>query len=839
MATTCTSCNTSNRDTARFCKHCGLPLAGDILSSLVGLDEIKDKLVELKAILDGMKASKAGTRIPYNSIIIGSSGTAKSLIGSMIASLLHTFGVTSKASPVTIDAGQLAELSSNDFDKLFSDAKGGVLFIDNAHKIITKEGDATVLVDQIALKIQPGAADPVILLAGLPFGLKDFVKKQENKAFTGRFQNIFTIPDYTPEQYVKIVVYQLSQSGFTLAEGTEDRLTARFRYLFKEMMKPDSLVNAHNGYLALQECQALMASYFKRKGSDKQIGPEDIRGKVESKKSIEEILAGLDRIVGMETVKKEIRDLYTQIVQKKKMQSLGMKSDLSLDHYLLMGNPGTGKTTIARLLGEIFEGLGLLTQGHVVEVDRSRMVGQYIGQTAIQVNALCDQAMGGILFIDEAYALAQGSGSGPDFGKEAIDTLLKRMEDDRGKYIVIAAGYQRPIEEQFLKANEGLPSRFRKRFILPDYLPQDLAAIFQNIAKEQSYTLLPETEVAVVEFFKDRCSRKGKDFANARESRNLVDEACRNQSQRISRLVQTGEPVPDSEFTLLRPEDVPKGTASAANISLDEVLKELEALQGLQSVKDSITRIYNTIQAQKLAGDLQVIGKHYQFLGNPGTGKTTVARIMAKVFFALGMLPTAKLVEVDRAKLVAQFGGQTAPLVNDRVDEALGGVLFIDEAYTLNQGPDDKMGHEAINTLLKRLEDDKGKFVAIIAGYTKNLEDFIATNPGLKSRFGERVVFEDYEPSDMVAAFQFSAQKKNLTFGEGFAEALEARFRELYANRSKDFGNMRTVRQIFEATEENKAGRIIALQNGGMAEADLKREVRIFQVDDLDQRVRG
>jgi SpoVK/Ycf46/Vps4 family AAA+-type ATPase len=849
MGMTCAACAAENRDTAKFCKRCGAPLdqavrkTDGILKELVGLDEIKGKLSELQAILEGMRASGTNAKPPYNSIIIGNSGTAKTLIGGLIASLFDAFGLIQDTRPVTVDAGKLSLMDQAELDSLFSRAKGSILFIDNIHKLVSSSGDPEDAIDRIVLKMDEVRNDPIVILAGLPFGLKDFVKKPESKNFTGRFQNIFMIPDYTPAQYVELVSYLLKRQGFMLAEGSPERLLARFRYLFKEAMKPNSTVTAYNGYLALQETQAMQASYFTRKGTDKLILPADIKGKVAEKKTIEQILASMDKIIGMDSVKQEIRDLYAQIEQKKKMREMGKKTDITADHYLLMGNPGTGKTTVARLLGEIFEGLGLLEQGHVVEVVRDKIVGQYIGQTAIQMNEFCDKALGGILFIDEAYSLAQPSGSGADYGKEAIETLLTRMENDRGKFVVIAAGYQGPIENQFLKANEGLPSRFRKRFILPDYKPEELTAIFANIAVEQSYVLLPETEAAVLEFFKDRCARKGKDFANAREARNLVDEACRAQSQRLSKLIAanagSAAAVSDDEYVTIRPEDVPKGTASGADQSLDEVLAELNALQGLSSVKDSITRIYNRIQAQKLAGETEVIGKHYQFLGNPGTGKTTVARIMAKVFHSIGMLPTDKLVEVARDKLVAQFTGQTAPLVNQRVDEALGGVLFIDEAYTLNQGHDDKWGHEAIDTLLKRLEDDKGKFVAIIAGYTQNMDAFISTNPGLKSRFSERILFEDYSPDELFAAFKSMAKKKNVSLGPGFEEALAERLQDLYTNRSNDFGNMRTIRQIFEASEENKAGRIMALQKSGMGQEELRKEVRIFQVEDLDHTVSG
>ena len=839
----CVQCNTSNRNNAKFCKYCGttitaqsaaapaLPGVGGSIDELVGLDELKTELSELQAILEGMKQDKLDTRYPYNTIIIGASGTAKTLISNLIADLFLKFGMISKNKPDTVDGGSLEGMDPDALNDLFINAKGGMLFIDNAHKLVDSEGKAKDVFSKFIDKMDAYKNDPIVLMAGLPFGLREFAKKPENKNITGRFENIFFIPDYSPAQYAAITENELKKQGFSVSPEVSEHLLKRFRYLYKELRKPDTDISAVNGYLAIKEAQSIMKSYYMRKASDKTVLPEDIKGQFEEKKSLQEIMAELDKIIGMTELKKEIKSLYTQLNQIAEMEKKGVKIDKPAQHFVITGNPGTGKTTVARLLGKIFEGLGLLESGHVVEVDRSKLVAGYVGQTAPQTNTACDSAMGGILFIDEAYSLTQGSGGGGghDFGQECIDTLLKRMEDDRGKFIVIAAGYKMPMEK-FLASNEGLKSRFTKYFNLEDYTPEELTAIFESLAEKQHYIVPPETRERVLAFFKDRSGRKTKDFANGREARNLMDEARKKQAERLSSADITSMTKEDS-LTFLT-EDIPATTAEKM-VSIDEALKDLNELVGLKSVKDAVKKIANSLQAQKLTGETETLNKHFVFCGNPGTGKTTVARILGDVFKAVGMLPTNNLIEVDRGKLVASYVGQTAKQVAEQCDNAMGGILFIDEAYALKQGQGDSFGQEAVDTLLKRMEDDRGKFIVIAAGYTREMDEFLASNSGFKSRFSDYINFEDYNTGEMYEIFVGMSKKKKIEFASGFDDALRKRLEDIYAGRTSSFANARTVRQLFDKTRENVSGRVMALQD----EEEQKREIFIMRPEDLDMTV--
>ncbi len=262
------------------------------------------------------------------------------------------------------------------------------------------------------------------------------------------------------------------------------------------------------------------------------------------------ILKELDALVGLEPVKSEIHRAadFARIQSLRRQQGLPVVQ-ASL-HGVFFGKPGTGKTTVARLLGRIYKSLGLLRRGHVVECDRGRLVAEYVGQTAVRTHAVIDSALDGILFIDEAYSLA-GRGT-EDFGSEAIETLLKRMEDDRDRLVVIVAGYTGPME-QFIASNPGLESRFTNYLHFPDYTPAELLEIFHRMAAQSGLVCAPETEKKLLAICAKLYGARNEKFGNAREMRNLFEAAVRNQS---SRLVSSGQCDREALTTLL-PADLP------------------------------------------------------------------------------------------------------------------------------------------------------------------------------------------------------------------------------------------------------------------------------------------
>lgn len=256
-------------------------------------------------------------------------------------------------------------------------------------------------------------------------------------------------------------------------------------------------------------------------------------------------------------------------------------------------------------------------------------------------------------------------------------------------------------------------------------------------------------------------------------------------------------------------EDVPEEPEE----TLEELLEKLNALIGLDGVKKEVNGIINMIKVKKKGEELGVkqapLSLHLVFYGNPGTGKTTVARLLAKIYKSLGVLSSGQLVEVDRGGLVAGYIGQTATKTQEAIDKAMGGILFIDEAYALTHGKGETdFGQEAVDTILKAMEDHRDDFIVIVAGYPDLMEEFIASNPGLKSRFNQYINFPDYNPAELYEIFCLYCNGQELTFGEECADCLKKYFEGLYNNRKEDFANGRDVRNYFENVIRARANRI-------------------------------
>jgi SpoVK/Ycf46/Vps4 family AAA+-type ATPase len=552
----------------------------------------------------------------------------------------------------------------------------------------------------------------------------------------------------------------------------------------------------------------------------------------EPDKSTAELLAELDAMIGLEPVKQRVHALLNELAVDAQRKASGMKVATRSRHLVFTGNPGTAKTTVARLLARIYRSLGLLSSGHVVEVQRADLVGEYVGKTAPRTRAVCEKAMGGVLFVDEAYELTPRSDN--DYGAEAIAELLTQMENHRDELIVIAAGYPKQMDE-FLDANPGMRSRFANRVDFPDYSNDELARIFALMAGAEGYHLADEL-VAALPARMARIGR-GSGFANGRSARSLLEATLSAQSGRLA-----GAPkADDSALGRLVLADLPEPGGDGVGQTDDagprrglaDLMAELDGMIGLEAVKQQVRSIAAEIRvdARRRAAGLKVAphSRHLVFTGNPGTAKTTVARLIAQIYRELGVLSSGHLVESGRPDFVAEFIGQTAPRTRKLCERSFGGVLFVDEAYQLASNNEKDYGQEAIAELLVQMENHRDDFVVIAAGYPADMDRFLDANSGLRSRFGSVVGFPDYTDEELAAIFVVMLDSQGYRAAPELTAALPAVIAKI--NRGKGFANGRSVRSLVE--------QMVARQSLRLAGPDVNidtlpsDQLTLLTVDDL------
>ena len=496
-------------------------------------------------------------------------------------------------------------------------------------------------------------------------------------------------------------------------------------------------------------------------------------------------------LIGMNNIKQQLMELNNFLKLQKRLEEQGKEIPSFNLHMMFLGNPGTGKTTVARMVAKTLFDLGYIQENKCVEVEAKDLIAPYTGQTPLKTGRVISSALGGVLFVDEAYSLAQTQGNA---GAEVISTLIKAMEDNKEELVVIFAGYSKEMQE-FIRANSGIQSRIGYTFEFADYTEDELFDIFKLKANKIGLKTNKTAETKLREII--NFGRNRKNFGNGRYIDNILQKTLTKQAtldlddKDILNLTEESIPTIEEILTQASGERNPDCIEKLFDeiVGMENVKKEIIALGKYAQFRNKLSKI-----AENSLPDMRL---HMLFNGDAGTGKTTMARKVTEMLYNIGCIRINKLVEVERKDLVGEHIGETAPKTEKVIESALGGVLFIDEAYSLT--PKDSardFGQEAISTLIKAMEDHKDELVVIFAGYTKEMKDFVNSNSGIASRIGYTFEFENYTDEELYKSFEIKCKKYSLKVNKSVREKIMEVLK--YFSSVENFGNGRFVDKLLQ-----------------------------------------
>lgn len=775
--------------------------------------------------------SAVALQLPRAVWVSANPGTGRETFVKLAAMFLRACGAISKEECVVVDAANIS--SSQDFlSTSLANAGHGCLAVLNLDQIAEDPGALKTLA--ATFSGAEGVGCGLVILIGSPDGMQRIARLEPS--LPQRFPTRVSIADFTATELVHLIqkaAASLPSGKLVFEDGLNQKLIKHIQNTYGEREGVDELMDTGNRGLALQllqtACQNRIARHFASiqdgtespgehpdsnslTAADFEIGAA-LGESVQLKEAIDQ---EVEQLIGMASAK----EWFKQIRQKVSfVEQTGTKSDLRVClNVIITGNPGTGKTTFARLLARFFHTYGILPKDTFVEKNGLELKAEHMGGTAPRVKAAISEAMGGCLFLDEAYALIDSSasigGGGDAFSQEALRTLLTEVENNRTGLMVVLAGYKEKMGK-LMRAEEGLARRFPQRLHLDDYTPAELAEICEKKAEKHERFFeagLREKLATHIQNFYWR------DIAqqNAGLAVNLTEQALDRQIVRlVSKYPQAFSTIrPQQELSRARSSSAPPqpqpllrersvgfiqavkkevATFTAADFGIEErprlgdpelrkkVQEQVERLTGMSTVKDFFKELERTVAFVERGGDPQVLqtSLNLQLTGNPGTGKTTVARLIGRYLYAHGILPRDIFVERNALALKGQFVGQTAPTVMEAVRDAMGGCLFIDEAYSLVDKGGDRFSGEVIRTLLTEVENHRTGLLVVLAGYTDKMEELMDSDPGLRRRFATVLCLPDYTPEELALICENAAADRfQLKFKPGLRPALAKHIQE-------------------------------------------------------------
>ena len=788
------------------------------LNRMIGLTEIKQKIEHLSNMAS-LRAKRKEQGMPVASpslhaCFVGNPGTGKTTVAEIIGQVYKEVGLLSRGHVVRVErrnlVGRYYDSELRAIEQAIDNAQGGVLFIDEAYSLYVKDDPRDpgrkVLEGLLTALSDESRRDWMLVLAGYPAEIEEMMNC--NPGLKSRVSERFFFDDYTVEELMQIADLYCQQNQYLMSSEVRRHLqsvvTRDYGARDKHFGNGRYVINLMEHTVAANMAHRICRLENPSKRQLQTIEVEDIPS-IRKVKSQSRGMAGLNQMVGLANLKRNITQHLNFVKMANMRMQLGMHTDMPPLHMIFTGNPGTGKTTVADFMGEIYASMGLLSKGDIIRVEKSDLVGEHVGETEQKVKSVLNRAKGNILFIDEAYQLCAKDGKN-DFGANVIDTLLTTLSNDRVDMIVILAGYPADME-RMMDMNEGLRSRFPYTFHFEDYSVEELLKIALNRANSNEYVMTPKAERLLQALIKREVLRKRSSFGNARFVTRLL--ASDILPRMATRLADTVKNPTKRQLKTIIAADIPISQDEADRImrggfdeeAIDVALGKLDALIGQAKVKRAIHNFVDMARYLNAQGE-RFVGRgllKWNFVGNTGTGKSTVAIILADILRAMNLLDKGNIVEVRGEQIFNVSEYQCDNILRQAMERSRYGMLFIDgDAPEFRNMGTYRMTSEQLRIKLTSLTAESGGVGALVIAECTSPRQTLANSLAMNGiyDFDHTFIFDDYTAEELFEILRQRLATYRVRFTDEAALKMRAYIEALCSNRNLSFANARTMKLL-------------------------------------------
>ena len=786
------------------------------LMEMTGLDSIKERIEQMRSLVDFCNKRKAAglpAKMPaLHTCFIGNPGTGKTTVAKLIGQIYKDLGLLSKGEVVEEERKTLIGRFYDSENKSVADAieraQGGILFIDEAYNLYIKDDPKDpgkrILENLLTELADESKRDWMLILAGYPAEMSEMLNS--NTGLASRLGDPFHFEDYTEDQLMEIADLYCTRNKFMLTDESRTHLRAVIR---RELSMKDEkfgngrFVNNLMDKIVTENMAHRLSSVSSPTAEQLQtILPEDIPSLRKTTQSSG--IAGLKQLIGLEDIKQSIESHMNYVKMTNMRIQSGLGGEMPPLHMIFTGNPGTGKTTVAAFMGEIYASMGILSHGDVISVERSDLVGSHIGETELKVRSILNRAKGNVLFIDEAYQLYNGD-DGKDFGKIAMDTLLTTLSRDNIDMIVILAGYTDEMDKM-IAMNPGIKSRFPYTFHFEDYSIDELVAIAVQTVKKQNYEFTPEALEKLTLLTKAEIAKKDASYGNARFVKRLI--STKILTAMADRIAALGCSPTAEQLRTIIADDIPLGAEEAERMKsggfdeaqISQALEELDAMIGMEKVKSAIHNFVNIARYRRACNE-RICGNgllKWSFAGNTGTGKSTVAEILARILKAMGLLSSSEVTEVKGEEIFNVSEYQCNQVLTTAMQKARYGMLLIDGDSPEFRNGGYYLTTEQLKIKLSSLTAQQGGAGAVIIAENASPNQTIATSLAKNGiyDFDHTLIFDDYDADQLFDILCSCLRRHEITFTPEAEAHIRKFISDLRSYRDTAFANARTMKHL-------------------------------------------